>query len=489
MFGKKKKEQTSEITIGENTDILVGKKKKKSKKTLFLVLGIVAVIVVLVIVAAIKMSSTAVGLPVSVTEALNGDIEQRLDTSGLVGSEESKQYFAQVDATVSTVDVKAGDTVKEGQSLLTYNLSDLELAAQKAELSAKAGDLDTSIATTTINDSKGDAAKAAADYANAEKMIAHYADCMATAQGQINRKAELENTLIPAVVAQIAALDPASPTYATDKQTLEAKQAELQKEWAGYDVDKLNASIATCAADKADYKAIYEANKTAKDADPTLDLQLSKQGVLKKENALTKEQIGKDLDTAKAGVTADFGGIVTKVTAVEGQAALKGAALFTVEDDQNVKVTVNLSKYDLEKIATGQKAVITIAGKEYEGTVSRINRMAEVNAAGAAMVSADIHIENPDSNIYLGIEAKVSILTASEKETLLVPIECVNYDKKGTFCYVVEDGIVKRKEVETGISSDEYTQIISGVDKGAKIVKNVTEAIVDGMNVTPIEEQ
>lgn len=43
--------------------------------------------------------------------------------------------------------------------------------------------------------------------------------------------------------------------------------------------------------------------------------------------------------------------------------------------------------------------------------------------------------------------------------------------------------------METGISSDEYTQIISGVDKGAKIVKNVTEAIVDGMNVTPIEEQ
>jgi HlyD family secretion protein len=93
----------------------------------------------------------------------------------------------------------------------------------------------------------------------------------------------------------------------------------------------------------------------------------------------------------------------------------------------------------------GQEAAITINEKEYIGTVNRINRMATLNAAGAAMVSADIHIENPDENIFLGIEAKVRIETASKKNVLLVPAAAVNTDINGDFVYILVNGIVEKK--------------------------------------------
>ena len=72
----------------------------------------------------------------------------------------------------------------------------------------------------------------------------------------------------------------------------------------------------------------------------------------RKINQLSKEQIGKDLEIAKKGVVTDFDGIITSVDAVEGQMVTKGSPLFTIQNDKKVKVVIELSKYDLEKVKT-----------------------------------------------------------------------------------------------------------------------------------------
>jgi len=106
------------------------------------------------------------------------------------------------------------------------------------------------------------------------------------------------------------------------------------------------------------------------------------------------------------------------------------------------------------KIKEGQKAIITIGSREYEGEVLRINRMAEQNNSGAAVVGAEIKILNPDSDVILGVEAKVVINTEKVENAVLVPITAVNVDMDGEFVYVVEDNILVKKPVTTGISTD-----------------------------------
>ena len=49
----------------------------------------------------------------------------------------------------------------------------------------------------------------------------------------------------------------------------------------------------------------------------------------------------------------------------------------------------------MEKLRIGQKADITISGKVYAGEVSKINRMATVNASNTPMVGVEIHILEP----------------------------------------------------------------------------------------------
>ena len=160
-----------------------------------------------------------------------------------------------------------------------------------------------------------------------------------------------------------------------------------------------------------------------------------------------------------------------------------GTQLLKLESTEDVMVKISVTKYDLDKIALGQKAVVTIGGKEYEGQVSKINKMAEKNASGAAVVGTEIKILNPDSDVFLGVEAKVIISTAQETDAVLVPTGAVNVDMEGEFVYVVENNILVKKPIITGISSDTMVQVVEGLAEGEQLVTDVTTNLEEGMTV------
>ena len=147
-----------------------------------------------------------------------------------------------------------------------------------------------------------------------------------------------------------------------------------------------------------------------------------------------------------------------------------------------------MTKYDLSKIKEGQKAIITIGSREYEGVVLRINRMAEQNNSGAAVVGAEIKILNPDSDVILGVEAKVVINTEKVENAVLVPITAVNVDMDGEFVYVVENNILVKKPVTTGISTDTMIQITDGLNADEQIVTSVTADLYEGMTVAAMPQ-
>ena len=141
---------------------------------------------------------------------------------------------------------------------------------------------------------------------------------------------------------------------------------------------------------------------------------------------IAEQQAQAHLEEALAGIKADFNGIITELDINEGYVTEAGSKLMKLESSDDVRVNISLSKYDLSKVELGQKAEVEISGHTYEGTVSKINRMAEKNDAGTRLVAAEVHIENPDDNIYLGVEGKVKIMSQKSENTLMVP------DRKST---------------------------------------------------------
>ncbi len=152
-----------------------------------------------------------------------------------------------------------------------------------------------------------------------------------------------------------------------------------------------------------------------------------------------------------------------------------------------MEVSVQISKSDLPKIAIGQQVDITINSKPYTGEISKISGTATKNNNGVAVVDTTIKVTNPDSDIILGVEANNKIHAQKAENTLVLPYEYVQTDSEGDYVYVVENGIVVRKNVTIGIASSTEAQIVDGLNVGDKIITGNYENLSDGMAVVEME--
>ena len=159
-------------------------KKKKSKKKLLIGAGVIAVVAVGGVSVLGGRSSGEEAVPqVEVVKAGIGDVQQTVEASGTVVSEESKTYFSPVNAKVDKVDFKEGDTVKAGTELVAFDKKDLEREQKKADLNVESGKLDM---TNTINKSDKAVQKqkdAAGNAASLKQQVAAQEDYVASLKG------------------------------------------------------------------------------------------------------------------------------------------------------------------------------------------------------------------------------------------------------------------------------------------------------------------
>nr|MCR5101678.1 HlyD family efflux transporter periplasmic adaptor subunit [Butyrivibrio sp.] len=164
-----------------------------------------------------------------------------------------------------------------------------------------------------------------------------------------------------------------------------------------------------------------------------------------------------------------------------------GAKLVTIASTDDVKIKIQISKSDMSKIKEGQEVDITINGNSYTGTVSKVSGTAQNNSSGVPIVNAEIKVSNPDDNIILGVEASNKIHTDSASDVIVLPYEYVNTDTEGDFVYVVENGVLTRRDVTVGVTSGTQAEITEGLTTEDKIVVSDTDEIEIGQNVTTVD--
>ncbi len=108
---------------------------KKRNKKILICAGVVAVVAGGAAVAGNGGAKEASAPAVPVETAVVGDVEQIVDATGTVVSEEQKTFFSPVNAKISEVSFEEGDSVKEGTKLITFDMENLEKDNQKAAMS------------------------------------------------------------------------------------------------------------------------------------------------------------------------------------------------------------------------------------------------------------------------------------------------------------------------------------------------------------------
>ena len=589
-------------------------KKKKKKKKIIIGAAVVLVAAGGISVAAQRKSGEDQIPQVPVVTVQTGDVEEIVDASGTVGSEEEKTYYSPVNAQIKKVAFSQGDVVKKGTKLIEFDTKDLEKDNQKAELNLKSTKYDTKdtvnksdkadqkqkdakkkvqelekkvkdkkayvaslksqISAATTRAQQEAAAQAAAQAAAEAQAQQAAAQAEAQKQQEIQNKyqaalytyqketlpqyqqklSELSSAYTQAQTAynqadtayQMAfAAWQADPSEENTQELSTAEenrnQAQISRDQAkeayedykqqtpampnmadfstdntgsdlgfsdGTDVEDTEEEVETDTSYSgssetvtADTSALESAMEAASDELAELQSDLASEKAIAEADStsLTKEERKKlkvadnlsELDAksakelveeGKKGITAEFNGIVSKADLKNGEAVTQGMELFTIQNTDKASVDVTLSKYDYDTVKEGQKAEITLGDNTYEGTVTRMSHIAVQNEKGTPVISATVSIDDPDDDIFLGVDAKVKIHAASAKDVVILPVEVVNIGKDGSFCYVVENGLVTRRNITTGISSEDYIEITDGIEAGEEVISDLGD-YTEGMAV------
>ena len=104
-------------------------------------------------------------------------------------------------------------------------------------------------------------------------------------------------------------------------------------------------------------------------------------------------------------------------------------------------------------------------------------------------MGVDVGIDNPDENIFLGVEAKVYVHMAKAEGVVTVPIEVINSDREGDFVYVEENGVVAKRRITVGISSDSASEVKEGLSEGDNVIMANGMEFEEGTAVTAMPMQ
>lgn len=476
-------------------------KKKKSKKTLVI---IIVVVITLLFLMLRGCGGGESGAMVTTANAERGSLQESVSTSGTVSAEDVTVFFAPANGKLANVNVTAGDTVKAGDVLIAYDSARLDRDFREAALRQEKSSAGYNNAISDSTDNQAKLNEAKTNLAVLDQQLkdqkAYLKDLEAklseSQRGTQNSLADENYDLtkdIAKLEEEMKELTPGTDEYTKKEKKLKQKQSQLSRN--NYLQQVANSSDYV-AEMQAEIKRVQEqiADEEAYKAEMQSQKNASENGVMDSYDKISYEadkelaeiayaEAEKAYYESKSGLCAEFDGVVTEVSAVQGSVVTEGMQLCRLESTENVKVSLQASKQDVAKLAIGQKAEVTISGNTYAGTVSKINRMASMNNSGTPMVGVEVHIDEPDEKIILGLDAKLTIETRSVEDALLVPVEAINADREGDFLYVVEEGKVVRKPVTCGISNDTYTEIIEGITEEDQIIVTYFGSLEEGMAV------
>tara|TARA_Y100000746_G_scaffold14635_1_gene11782 strand:+ start:20 stop:1156 length:1137 start_codon:yes stop_codon:yes gene_type:complete len=154
-------------------------------------------------------------------------------------------------------------------------------------------------------------------------------------------------------------------------------------------------------------------------------------------------------------------------------------------DNTCLYIKAPIDEIDAPDVRSGMKASITMDAfgeEEFLATVTRVAPYVLDLERQARTVEIEATFDNPQQYLLPGYSADVTIIIDTSQETLGLPTQAI---MRGDKVYVIgDDNVIENRQLETGLSNWEFTEIISGLDLDDRIVLSVDRAgVKDGATV------
>jgi HlyD family secretion protein len=191
-----------------------------------------------------------------------------------------------------------------------------------------------------------------------------------------------------------------------------------------------------------------------------------------------------------AFIYAPSGGTITRVNTKEGETAIAGSPVVEISDLSKTHFEIVLDQEDIGFITEGQKVELELdsySNSNFNGSVYEIPGYADVDGNFAVKIEI---LDDSERNLFVGMQGDAYIVVeTTEKPVSSLLFDEIQYDEMDKpFVWTVEEGMIRKTEIQTGLEGDVYTEVLTDLgDMTVVIALNDSVDIKEGFTASIVQ--
>ena len=468
-----------------------------------------------------------------------GELTSDTTYIGTVEPQQQVYVMPKLSGTVTQVNYKVGDTVKEGDVLFKIDDEAYQVQMDSAQAAYNTAQAGATAATSGARDLQN--YQTEEQIRQLQKNLNDTYESKDDMEDSLDELREQGKTASAQVASAQASVDALSQSLGVQKQDLAAKQTAMDEAKAIYDAKKADTSATEDDIKAAE--AVYNTAKTEYDAAAAVvtatssQLALAKQGLsaaqagvntinsgktqlksgidqsetsqdtltdslntAKQASSITQNEVYPQTDATYAAqlnqaavgiesaqmqldyctVTAPISGVIEAINVEKEGMAAAGNVAYIISNKDSMTVTFDVAEAAKNTLNIGDHVTVERNGQTFDGSITEIGTMAgqqtKLFRVKATVTGAGDALPN-------GVSVKVSATTEKEDNKMLIPFDSLYFSGGDAYVYCVEDNKLVRTSVTVGLMDDEHAVIEDGLTTDSLVVDNWSAKLRNGAEV------
>ena len=438
-----------------------------------------------------------------------GELTSDTTYIGIVEPQQQVYVMPKLSGTVTQVNYKVGDTVKEGDVLFKIDDEAYQVQMDSAQAAYNTAQAGATAATSGARDLQ--------NYQTEEQIRQLQKNLNDTYESKDDMEDDLDDTR-----ETIKTMSAANQAAQSDVDTLTKEIGVKEKEIADKKAANPNADVSDV---EKDLKGLYSdralAQQRLETANTTLSSLNSAKSQLKSgidQIETSQDTLTDSLNTAKQAysitqnevypqtdatytaqlnqaavgiesaqmqldyctVTAPISGVIEAINVEKEGMAAAGNVAYIISNKDSMTVTFDVAEAAKNTLNIGDHVTVERNGQTFDGSITEIGTMAgqqtKLFRVKATVTGAGDALPN-------GVSVKVSATTEKEDNKMLIPFDSLYFSGGDAYVYCVEDNKLVRTSVTVGLMDDEHAVIEDGLTTDSLVVDNWSAKLRNGAEV------
>lgn len=194
------------------------------------------------------------------------------------------------------------------------------------------------------------------------------------------------------------------------------------------------------------------------------------------------------LEYSYTEIEAPIDGVISERLIKVGNTISANDPVFRITDMEPLLGYLFVPEKEFRRLKPGQPAQVSvdaIPGQTFDASILRVSPVVDPETGTFKVTLA---VTDPDNRLKPGMFGRFQIIYERRENVLLIPRMAVLEDDAEKTVFVVEDGVARRRDVETGYSRGENVEVLKGLSEGESVITLGQTGLKDGAEVTVVSE-